>query len=345
MKSTLARFTTIYDLQAKGRAYRTVSDMLLAMGGEEMWNLTQVSAEDYLLRTVRLPEALVNELITAAIRLNYGQGLSVNACTCLTSLVAMEETSLWCVVGGNKLIPERALEKSGATLHRCAVTSIRRVEKGGGVVYAVQSRDASTDSIVMKEYDAVIIAAPLAEGEIEFVDFPQPIFSEAVTSTRYHRTVAEFIKGEIDPEFFGASDNDRNFPLFTLTTDLSDDVPFPFCSVNIEVPSEEPEGALVEYIRPVTECPTRVWKVFSPRPLTEEEKQMMFRTIEAQTTVDWLAYPEYNPPEAFPPFVLDDGVFYINGIEKVASAMEMSVIGAKNCTLLARQYLMDRPEL
>ncbi len=56
---------------------------------------------------------------------------------------------------------------------------------------------------------------------------------------------------------------------------------------------------------------------------------------------DWLAYPVYNPPEECPSFVLDSGMFYINGIEKAASAMEMSAIGGKNVALLARNYLMN----
>ena len=38
-------------------------------------------------------------------------------------------------------------------------------------------------------------------------------------------------------------------------------------------------------------------------------------------------------------FILDDGVFYVNAVEKAASAMEMSAIGAKNCAILAYEYL------
>jgi len=52
-----------------------------------------------------------------------------------------------------------------------------------------------------------------------------------------------------------------------------------------------------------------------------------------------MAYPEYVTPESFSSFVLDEGLFYVNCIEHVASAMEMSCIGAKNVSLLATDYL------
>ena len=338
VKDIKNRFGNIYSLQGKGKAYHTVPDMLRAMGGEEMYQLTQISSEEYFRRNLQLQEMLVRELIAGAIYMNYGQDLGVNAFTCLVSLAGMEEDSLWAVVGGNRLIPETALSRSGAKLHKCSVTSITRVERDGRVTYALQT-DESDDQSSPEEYDVVIVATPLYEKAIRFENFSTPMYTEDVTSTTYHRTVAEFIDGEINPAFFGVEDNDCKFPLVSLTSKFVPQAPFPFCSVAINIPSEEPEAANRNYTRPITEDPSRVWKVFAPRPLTREEKQQMFRKVDAEATVDWLAYPNYNPPETFPPFELDKGVFYVNGIEKAASAMEISAIGAKNCVLLAGEYL------
>ena len=39
-----------------------------------------------------------------------------------------------------------------------------------------------------------------------------------------------------------------------------------------------------------------------------------------------------------PPFILADGLYYISSIEVAASAMEMSVIGARNVALLAYNH-------
>jgi prenylcysteine oxidase/farnesylcysteine lyase len=49
----------------------------------------------------------------------------------------------------------------------------------------------------------------------------------------------------------------------------------------------------------------------------------------------WLAYPHYKPPKKCPPIILHDRLYYLNGIETAASAMEMSAIAGYNAALLA----------
>ena len=91
-----------------------------------------------------------------------------------------------------------------------------------------------------------------------------------------------------------------------------------------------------------------MYKVFSRDYLDERTLETMFRINNSATkggshkSVQWFAYPHYTPPEKFSPFVLDDGVFYVNAIERAASAMEMSAIGGRNAALLAKQYLLAR---
>ena len=82
-----------------------------------------------------------------------------------------------------------------------------------------------------------------------------------------------------------------------------------------------------------------VWKVFSREPLTDVQKQKLFPEATDTKEVIWLAYPHYTPPEKYLPFVLDEGVFYVNAIEWAASAMEMSSLSAKNAALLTARYL------
>ena len=115
---------------------------------------------------------------------------------------------------------------------------------------------------------------------------------------------------------------------------------FPLCSIDLQIPVTATAETVAEYLTPIDKQPMRVWKIFSSRPLVQEEINRMFLKQEGQAVaVDWYAYPEYSPPEQFPSFVLDDGLFYINAIEKSASAMEMSAIGAMNCSILTQNYL------
>ena len=82
-----------------------------------------------------------------------------------------------------------------------------------------------------------------------------------------------------------------------------------------------------------------VRKVFSRQALTNEMKEKLFSKPDGDfMEVFWLAYPHYTPPEKFKPFVLDDGIFYVNAIEWAASAMEMSALSGRNAALLAGQY-------
>ena len=82
-----------------------------------------------------------------------------------------------------------------------------------------------------------------------------------------------------------------------------------------------------------------VWKVFSPRSFTEEDKAALFRSTKSFQSIDWQAYPNYesadNRGKLFPFNVDGEHFYYVNAIEGCASAMEMSCIGAKNCVLIA----------
>lgn len=332
VKSVLKKFGTIYTHQENGECYATVPEMLKAMGGEEMSSLTQVSGQDHFTK-LGWPATLIDQLITGAMRTNYGQSTSVNAFCTYVSLAGMEDGSLWSVVGGNWQIAEKVLQASRATFHNEDVLTVTRATLCGKIQYEITSEEGDNGEL----FDVVILANPLNTSAINFKDFPSAIYTSATTSP-YQRTVSEFVQGRINKSFFNVSDNDNKFPQIILTTDMAG-APFDFRSVAVEVPSEIPQERVSEFLKTGREEPIRVWKLFTPKPLTENEKKQIFVEIVDEATVDWLAYPKYHPPEQAPPFILDDGMFYINAIEKAASAMEMSAIGAKNVALLAREYL------
>ena len=134
--STVKRFATIYKLQSEGQAFSTVQGMLKAMGGENMYQLTQVTTQEYCNR-VGYSQRLVDELVTGALRNCYGQNTEVNAFTALIALAGIEDGSLWSVVGGNKLIPQKALEASHVVFRPSRVQSITRNSTGKHLTYTV----------------------------------------------------------------------------------------------------------------------------------------------------------------------------------------------------------------
>ncbi len=337
VSNVMNKFENIYTLQANGKSFATVKDMLEAMGGSDMYEKTQVSTRQYMVDTAQLGERLVNELITCATRANYGQDLTVNVFTAFVSLAGMEDGSLWSVVGGNRQIAEKALEASGATLVADDVVSVQKMSSNNG---KAKFTITAEDGTVSDGYDVVIVANPLNLSSIKYENFATDFYSPAAT-TPYQRIIATLVHGTINQKFFGLKSDERKFPLVILTTG-SDGAPFLFNSITVEYPSDISQAEVASYSKHVGDDPQRVWKVFSPQPLTEEQLKLMFTDIESTQVHDWQAYPHYSPPEQIPPFVLDDGVYYINAIEKAASAMEMSAIGAKNAALLAKDYILKQ---
>lgn len=343
--STLTNFSKIYELQSDGHAFSTVPELLNALGGQEFFNETQSSAQDYFVGKLGWSQQMIDELFVPGLRVNYGQNATVDAFTTMVSMAGVSG-SLWNVVGGNKQIPERALKWSNATFHNSKVLNITREKNGSFPKYVVAYQDVGVDSkqgrkVYSEVFDAVIFANPLATSKVVFKGFPQPVYTPAAT-TPYHRTVATFVKGELNPAFFNLTSYGKDFPFDIMTTaSTPGKISFNLCSIGLQIPSEATADTVAQYLTPIDQQPSRVWKLFSAQPVTQRELDRIFLKRGEPVAVDWLAYPEYNPPEQFPKFVLDDGVFYVNAIEKSASAMEMSAVAAMNVSLLTRKYLLQ----
>lgn len=172
-------------------------------------------------------------------------------------------------------------------------------------------------------YDIILIATPLQRkiANITFRNFKPPI--PEITS-RYHQTVTTLVHGHINATFFGYRDPSQ-FELGSIFT--TENPKLFFNSVGVISP--------VKKTAPATPLHAPVWKVFSPELLTKEQLNLLFSSYDSVLEKKWLAYPHYSPPEKSPPIVLHDHMYYLNGIEWTASAMEMSAIAAKNAALLA----------
>ena len=84
-----------------------------------------------------------------------------------------------------------------------------------------------------------------------------------------------------------------------------------------------------------------VFKVFSKREFSEPELAKLFTNVSFSHSVPWLAYPSYSLSDDLSMFELLPGLYYQNRIEWAASAMEMSVIAARNVANLAINYIRD----
>lgn len=73
----LKNFSNIYQLQKNQEAFQSVPEMLNAMGGKEFYNYTQQTTRQTL-EKIGLKPRLIDELVTAVMRINYGQDVTLN---------------------------------------------------------------------------------------------------------------------------------------------------------------------------------------------------------------------------------------------------------------------------
>ncbi|XP_015923448.1 prenylcysteine oxidase 1 [Parasteatoda tepidariorum] len=308
VKWMLDEFSRIYDLQKANYSFTTVNGLLDSMN-KNFKNMTQVSLAGHLGK--HYSKAFLDELVQSVMMVNYGQTNNISAFAGFVSL-AGADSNLWSIDGGNKRVPEGLLRLSKAKLVNGDVTEIILLKDGSYNLKYVEP----SGSVSGVEYDIVIIANPLIKGltNIKFTHFKK---SFQQFETKFHRTVATFVKGFINPAAFNAD----KVPNEILTCQ-------PHLLFN-SIGKVTPVSTLEKNIT------TNVYKVFSAEPLTPKTIHRLFNDVEMIKERDWLAYPHYEPPENVPPFLLYPGLYYINAIELSASAMEMSAIGAKNVALLS----------
>lgn len=321
INNMLSEFSNIYKLLEKRNFFDTADELLMATS-KSLASQINISSEEFLFRE-GYHNSFISEYAAAALNCNYGQSVKeLNGFVGSVGL-AGAVSGLFSISGSNKLLVEKLLENSKANLISEKVVSISR---NGNKKFSILSLNEATNMVTREGYDYVIIAAPFHQKQelrIEGVDVSQQI-------APFKRIVATFVQGSLRNSQWRLKDEDNlNFILISnnnlLYNSLGQLTPVDFLSS---------EGL------PLTGS-SRIWKIFSKDFLTKENLDGFFEEIREVKNVDWLAYPDYSsPPQSRPRFRLADGICYANAIEWLASAIEMSAIGARNCANMALNDLL-----
>ena len=311
-QSVLADFLKIYKSLKEGKGFKTTEEVLDEMNPIFV-ELTQTPLANHLSEEVGLPDPLIEDIVSAATKFNYGQLPSeMPAFVGAVALIGFDK-QLWAVEGGNVRVAECALRLSGAKLERRRVGEITKEEDGR---YRIDSSD--------ELYDVIIIATPLTADTSDLrVDGER-----MVVPGSYHRTVATLVQAELNVSSLGvaAADWETSHYFFVAPE-------FPVWSVETMTPVDySPERD--------AELPP-VYRLFSHQPLTEAALSKMFSSIRHVSETDWLAYPHYPLGDSLGKFERESGLYHINSVETAASAMEMSVLGARNVVNLIRNDIRD----
>lgn len=141
--------------------------------------------------------------------------------------------------------------------------------------------------------------------------------------------VTTLVHGVLNVSYLGVTYKPEDFVVSDIfTTDYKASVIQSLHSID---PVKIPKG----YSRPPA-SQKKVWKIFSSDSVSQEELKKVFLSWDSVVEKRWLAYPSYTPPQrGTPPFILHDHLYYLNAMERAASAMEMSAVSARNLALLA----------
>ena len=290
------------------------------MGGTE---LSRITLEQALLRE-QVQKKLIDEVVGVAVKFNYGQlPRDIHAFVGAVALVGFDK-ELWAVEGGNKKVAECALRVSGGELVTGTVSRI------AGKLN--QMFEVSLESGEKRNFDIVVLAAPYTEDRssirISFEENGKEINIDKSPGS-YLSLWSTLVRGDLNWTAAG-------FGLNSFTTANT----FYLSSSNVWS---------IESLSPVDQEPTAepatIYRIFSHQPLHGEDLENLFTDIQQVVERNWMAYPIFTENNDFSEFQLAPGLFYLNRIEQAASAMEMSVISARNiANLLAEQFTSQPAE-
>ncbi|XP_078179315.1 farnesylcysteine lyase [Carex rostrata] len=300
----LEKFILFYKEPEERPIFETVEEMLK---WNDLYALTQRTLEQELI-DAGLSARLISELVTVITRINYGQSVAMSGLAGAVAL-AGSNADLWSVKGGNYLLAKGLLELTNPNLHlHEGIESIS--DKGDHYVLA-------SDKGKEYECDVTVIATPLDEVNITFVP---PV---SLPSRRMQHTYTTFIRGLLNPKYFGLS-SVEDIPDLVGTLETPD---VPFSSISILKKYDEEDFA---------------YKIFSRAKLDDSLLDQLFSVRKETVRINWPAYPHYEAPEKFAPFLLDQRhLYYINTFESAASCIETSAVAAENMARLITSRLLQ----
>nr|POF03691.1 farnesylcysteine lyase [Quercus suber] len=357
VEGTVNNFLKYYERFESRPVFETVDEMLKWAG---LYNLTTRTLQEELI-DVGLSPLLIKELVTVTTRINYGQSASISGLAGAVSL-AGSGGGVWAIEGGNWQMAAGLINRSDAALHlHEEIDSVSYLgeyyelnstkgNRSGGGVWAIEGgnwqmaaglinrSDAALhlheeiDSVsYLGEYyelnstkgnsykcEVAVVATPLDELNIQFTP---PI---SIPKRKLQHTHATFVRGLLNPGYFGL-DAVSEIPKLVATLEDPD---LPFTSISVLKKHDEKDFT---------------YKIFSREPMADILLDSFFSVRQETIRIDWGAYPHYNAPEEFAPFILDDrNLYYVNAFENAASTVETSAVAAENIARLILSRFFSR---
>ncbi|RZF47288.1 hypothetical protein LSTR_LSTR009779 [Laodelphax striatellus] len=310
----LDKFERVYNTLEKGYGFRSAEKMLEYMH-RSFPGMRNVTIEEAFRK--QFGDLMYEEIILPIMRVNYGQGGNLHQFVGSVSL-AGAMPGLWSVKGGNRRVAEELLKASSALIMRSPVYQINyNVFDQKYTLSFPQLMEGNFPQ--SEDYDVVVVAAPITEDSEFPIEFGPSILTDYYKPRPYHTTHVTIIEGKLNYTVFNCSVDPPPTEIFTPNSNLM------FNSLTRLTKDDDK---------------FELWKIFSSERLNPYDLELYFgEDFEVRLEKVWEAYPEYEVPTLIEDsFFIQHNLYYLNAVEWAASAMEMSVLSAKNIAVIIHKF-------
>uniref|UniRef100_A0A915PR85 Prenylcysteine lyase domain-containing protein n=1 Tax=Setaria digitata TaxID=48799 RepID=A0A915PR85_9BILA len=308
IKRLLSDFENVYTLLNQGEYFDTTDAMVMAMS-THLAELVNKTMKEHLIES-GYHDSFVTEFIGAVLNSNYGQTVQEVSAFVGSVGLAGSVSGLYSVNGSNKLVVEKLIDYAKVKLISVEVATISK-HNNQFSLYGSDGHELGAN------YDYVIVAVPLHQKQqiqIEGVNWENQ-------RGKFKKIIATFVQGTLRVAHWSLPENDL------LTTIIACNTSLPYNSIGELSPVDYQKTELF----PVAGS-NRIWKIFSSENQTDAYLSLLFSGIKKVKRVSFLAYPEYKQdPADRPKFRLAKNICFVNAVEWLASSIEMSAIGGRNC--------------
>jgi prenylcysteine oxidase/farnesylcysteine lyase len=358
-------FQRIYQAQDHGLVFDGPEDLLKAIG---LYNLTQQTLYEWLSANLSEDGTILQELAAASTRVNYNQGLGINALAGAVGLIPLTDPNLFAVEEGNVRVVEGLLARENVHVKKSHTVKLieRRIGPDAPSGYIISGTTGAQQNFSV-EVDVVIIAAPLEDSGISF---RIPDQSSARPSSEFlpqpEKRVREFqtthttwVRGRVREEAFrkrrkditrGEPDSDSSFEALSTTLPsvpgmilTTEDEKLDFTSITAYSSFPQLGTTPLSQDSASSSPDLRTYKIFSRHKFTDALVQRYFTQVDRNQVrrTEWKAYPKYSPPESFAPSFRvyphpngplrsGEDIYYPLALEHSASCIEVEIVAARN---------------
>ncbi|OZC07415.1 prenylcysteine oxidase [Onchocerca flexuosa] len=304
IRNLLSDFENIYALLDQGRSFDTIDAMVMAMS-PHLAKLVNKTMKEHLTEN-GYHDPFIAEYTNAALNCNYGQFVEEIRAFAGSVGLAGSISNLYAVNGSNKVVVEKLIDYSKVKLINAEVVTVSK-HNNRFMLHGSDGRKLGAN------YDYVIVAVPLHQK--------QQIHIEGVNCEgqrgKFKQIITTILEGSLRAAHWSLSENDKLTAVITCNNSL------PYNSIGQLSPVDYQESESFS---------NKIWKIFSNKDLTNSELSLYFSEIKSIKRIPFLAYPEYKKyPTDRPKFRLAKNICFVNAVEWLASAIEMSAIGGRNC--------------